>query len=332
MARDPSAAHRLRHAQRMNALLDHIDRHLDHTLELSSLAEHVHFSPFHFHRVFAAWMGETLGDYLRRRRLDVAALMLAQPEPRSVLEVALAVGFGSSEAFARAFKLRFGQTPSAWRLDSPLRWARELARSREQQARRHRPPAALLSNQDQLERNLDQADPGPAADDAGSSCFTSESQMHISLQQLPPTRVAYLRHIGPYGQSVHEFWMNTVLPWRQAQGLEQRACYGIGHDDPSLAAPEQCRYDACVEVEADFVPRSPASVQTLPGGRYAVARFRGTLADFSHAWTELLRGWLPASGLQIDGRPVFEHYPPNAGYDPQTGIFSCELCLPVKAG
>lgn len=330
MANEPSAAHRLRHAQRMNALLDHIDQHLDQTLDLSSLAERVHFSPFHFHRVFAAWMGETLGDYLRHRRLDVSALMLAQPEPRSVLEVALTVGFGSSEAFARAFKLRFGQTPSAWRLDSPQRWARELACSREQQALRHRPPPALLSNLDQTERNLDQADAAFAEEDTGS-CFTSESHMHISLQQLPPTRVAYLRHIGPYGQSVHEFWMNTVLPWRQAQGLEQRACYGIGRDDPSLTAPEQCRYDACVEVDADFIARSPANIQDLPGGRYAVAAFRGTLPDFTHAWTELLRGWLPSSGLQIDGRPVFEQYPPDSGYDPHTGIFSCELCLPVKA-
>ncbi|WIV97096.1 AraC family transcriptional regulator [Kinneretia aquatilis] len=331
MPSDSSAAHRLRHAQRMNALLDHIDRHLDQTLDLSSLAERMHFSPFHFHRVFAAWMGETLGDYLRRRRLDVAALMLAQPEPRSVLEVALAVGFGSSEAFARAFKLRFGQTPTAWRQDSPQRWARDLASSREQQTRRHRPPAALQSNLDQWERNLDQADTAHAEDDAGSSCFTSESTMQVRLQQLPASRVAYLRHIGPYGLGVHQFWMNTVLPWQQAQGLIGRTCYGIGHDDPHVTKADKCRYDACVEVDADFVPRSPASIQNLPGGRYAVAQFRGTLADFSHAWTELLRAWLPGSGLQIDGRPVFERYPPGAEYDPSTGVFSCELCLPVKA-
>ena len=126
----------------MNALLDHIDRNLDQTLELASLAERVHFSPFHFHRVFAAWMGETLGDYLRRRRLDVAALMLAAPPHEStVLQIALAVGFGSSEAFSRAFKLRFAQTPSAWRADSPQRWARELAAARERQTQ-HTPAAA----------------------------------------------------------------------------------------------------------------------------------------------------------------------------------------------
>ena len=57
----------------MHGVLEHIDRHLDESLELATLAEVAHFSSFHFHRLFSAWMGETLGDYLRRRRLEVAA-------------------------------------------------------------------------------------------------------------------------------------------------------------------------------------------------------------------------------------------------------------------
>jgi len=60
-------------------------------------------------------MGETLGDYLRRRRLEVAALRLLTGPKTPVLQIALSVGFGSSEAFARAFKARFGVSPSAWR-------------------------------------------------------------------------------------------------------------------------------------------------------------------------------------------------------------------------
>ncbi len=67
-----------------------------------------HFSPFHFHRLFAAWTGETLGDYLRRRRVEQAALRLRSQPRLSVLEAALGVGFGSGEAFARAFRQHFG--------------------------------------------------------------------------------------------------------------------------------------------------------------------------------------------------------------------------------
>lgn len=99
----------------MNKVLDHIDRHLDAQLNLPGLAGIAHFSPYHFHRIFAAWMGETLGDYVRRRRLEVAALRLRHHKRKPVLEIALSVGPASGEAFSRAFKLHFGHTPSAWR-------------------------------------------------------------------------------------------------------------------------------------------------------------------------------------------------------------------------
>ena len=86
----------------MHAVIEHIDRHLDEELDLATLAGVANFSAFHFHRVFRVWTGEVLGDYLRRRRLEVAALRLRAQLQVPVLQVALGVGFGSAEAFARA--------------------------------------------------------------------------------------------------------------------------------------------------------------------------------------------------------------------------------------
>jgi AraC family transcriptional regulator len=104
---------RREYGQRLNRVLDYIDRHLGEPLNLAALAEVTHFSPFHFHRLFKRWLGETLGDYLRGRRLEVGALWLAHRQGKPVLDIALEVGFGSTESFARAFKQRFGITPSA---------------------------------------------------------------------------------------------------------------------------------------------------------------------------------------------------------------------------
>src|SRR5580692_6171477 len=106
---------RVEYTRRMHQVLEYIDLHLDQPLELAELAGVAHFSPFHFHRLFSAWMGETLGDYLRRRRLELAAMRLAAQPRLPVLNVALSVGFGSSEAFTRAFKARFGSAPTNWR-------------------------------------------------------------------------------------------------------------------------------------------------------------------------------------------------------------------------
>lgn len=100
---------------RMHRVLAYIDQHLEQPISLNTLAEVAHFSPFHFHRLFSAWMGETFGDYLRRRRVEVAAMRLAAQPRTRILNVALSVGFGSAEAFTRAFKSRFGCSPTAWR-------------------------------------------------------------------------------------------------------------------------------------------------------------------------------------------------------------------------
>jgi AraC family transcriptional regulator len=93
---------RARYEGRMHAVLTYIDDHLDQALPLATLADVAHFSPFHFHRMFSAWLGETLGDCLRRRRLEVAALRLITQPRTPVLTMALMVGFGSGLACVRA--------------------------------------------------------------------------------------------------------------------------------------------------------------------------------------------------------------------------------------
>jgi AraC family transcriptional regulator len=313
-----SAAQRSRseYTQRMNRVMDYIDSHLAGKMDLSALASVAHFSPFHFHRLFAAWTGATLGDYVRRRRLDVAALQLAGNSRISVLEVALGVGFGSGEALARAFKLRFGQSPTAWRAATPQRWAAELGAVRKLR---------------QANSNPDQADQAANGHHDDMSDLLPTPYLQVTVTQLPAVHVAYMRHVGPYGLSVNRFWTQTFLPWCHAHGLLPGAsCYGLGLDDPHVTASEHCRYDAAVQVPEDFVARSPASMATLPGGRYAVAPFKGTMSQLTVAWTEMMRDWLPASGMQMDGRPLFEHMPPGAFHDTATGVFACELCVPVR--
>ena len=286
---------RSEYVARMHRVVEYIDRHLDEQLELTTLATVANFSSFHFHRLFVAWIGETLGDYVRRRRLEVAALRLVAQPRVPVLQVALSVGFGSTEAFARAFKARFSLTPSGWR-------------------------DLQLSNRDQLKSNLDQASaPRPRND----------GHMKVTIVDRQPTTVAYLRHVGPYGKPVSDFWMAKVDPWMEANGLFGRPRYGISHDEPGITAAEKLRYDAAVEVPANFVGAGDHQMTVIPGGKYAVGRFKGDDKEVGEAWAWLLRDWLSGSGMQLDSRPFFEYYPVDATYDQKTGQFECDICIPV---
>ena len=153
--------------------------------------------------------------------------------------------------------------------------------------------------------------------------------MNVKLIDREPATLAYLRHVGPYGEPLSRFWQRTVYPWMVENGLIGNPRYGISHDDPSITAPKQCRYDACVEVPEGFVVSGKALKTTLPGGRYAVLDFEGTVEEIGVAWAALLRDWLPGSGLQVDARPSFEHYPRGSSYDAKSGVFDCEICIPV---
>src|SRR5689334_4193404 len=87
-----------------------IERHLYGDLSLAAIAQACRVSTFHLSRAFSEHYGRSLTDYVRGRRLSLAAESLASGAP-DILEVALASGYGSHEAFSRAFKTSFGLTP-----------------------------------------------------------------------------------------------------------------------------------------------------------------------------------------------------------------------------
>jgi len=299
--------------RRMHRVLEHIDQHLDAALDLSQLAAVAHFSSFHFHRLFLAWMGEMLGDYLRRRRLEMAAVHLITQPRTQILPVALSVGFGSAEAFTRAFKVRFGASPTLWRS--------ELLKQRTANSK--------LGQTDSKQSQAEDFALPHHGDSPVQRPQGKDSAMNVKLINRQPQTIAYLRHVGPYGEPITRFWQQVFYPWVVTQGLLGVPRYGISHDDPNITAPEQCRYDAGVEVPADFVATGHAFKTTIPGGQYAVYRFKGTTDDIVDAWTAFLRDWLPGSGLQLDNRPCFEFYPLDGSYDHATGIFECDITLPV---
>ncbi|WP_101842695.1 AraC family transcriptional regulator [Halobacillus sp. Marseille-P3879] len=94
--------------------LDYIEENVDKELTVEKLAEASFFSPFHFHRVFQAMVGEPVIDYVRKRRLTIAAERLFYSEEK-VIDIALDVGFHYHESFNRAFKKWYGVSPKQYR-------------------------------------------------------------------------------------------------------------------------------------------------------------------------------------------------------------------------
>ena len=100
--------------QNLNCIIDFIHNNLDEKIDLTLLAKLSHFSPYHFHRITRALLGEPIGAYITRVRIETAAKLLRYSE-NSIEQIAYKVGFETPSSLSKAFKNHFGISPSAHR-------------------------------------------------------------------------------------------------------------------------------------------------------------------------------------------------------------------------
>src|SRR4029077_7172641 len=99
---------------RLDRVVDHIYRHLDDEMRPEGLARIAYLPHSHWHRIYVAMRGETIGATIRRLRLQRAADRLANSD-LSIGKIAERAGYSGADAFARAFREAYGKTPADYR-------------------------------------------------------------------------------------------------------------------------------------------------------------------------------------------------------------------------
>jgi len=112
--------------ERLDGVKQYIREHIDQPLNREVLAQVAGFSVPHFHRLFSAYVGESVASYVRRERLERAGRKLRMGAV-DITEVALAAGYDTHAAFGKAFKQQFGLSPSEFR-QLPCQTATQLLR------------------------------------------------------------------------------------------------------------------------------------------------------------------------------------------------------------
>ncbi len=91
--------------------IDYVEAHLTDEIDYEAVAKEAYSSPFHFQRVFSILCGFTLGEYIRMRRLSLAAADLSHTDEK-IIDIALKYGYDTPESFSRAFTRFHGITPT----------------------------------------------------------------------------------------------------------------------------------------------------------------------------------------------------------------------------
>lgn len=292
--------------KRLALVLRHIENNLDAPLSLEELSGIACFSPFHFHRIFTAMVGESVAAYIRRLLLQRAAQQLSYSRT-SVTRVSLDAGYDSLDAFSRAFRALFGMSPSLYRKNG--------------------------------------GSPGLAAQRNGIipvyyNHLTGVYPMDIRIDRFMPRLTAATRHVGAY-MDCGPAW-ERLCGQLAARNLVSSSALAIGicHDDPDVTPPEKCRMEVCVALPDGFTGESP-EVRSLLENKdiylrqvgdantdYAVARVKGPYTLLHPAYRSLYGEWLPRSGREPAAELSFEIYLSDPSQTPESELLT-EIYVPL---
>jgi len=275
--------------------MDYIFAHISEDISLDVLASEACFSPFHFHRLFTAIIGETPRDYIERCKLERAANRLCTAPERSVLETALDSGYSSVSTFSRAFKKYYQVSPSKF-----------------------------------LKKHIHDFHSIDAPQSQKERLYTQNDFKDFTFKNLPAYHYAYKQVFSGYSNGIPSSW-SRLLHYAETHDLlkAETLYFGMPFDNPGITPREKCRYRACISVDDSFL-QSRGEIRTadISAGKYVVYPFRGRREDIGDAYALVYGGWLPQSGYIPDDKPTLELYPPEL-HRYETELLEYEIALPV---
>ncbi|MEC8011859.1 MAG: GyrI-like domain-containing protein [Pseudomonadota bacterium] len=298
---------------RINRAIQYIEANLTNKISLSAVADVSHFSAYHFHRIFTGIVGETVNDYIVRRRLEGAVNLLIFKTELSVTQVALDSGFSSAANFSKAVKLHFGFSPSEIRNPDKVKNSK----------------IGKISSKYGKDFNPSDLYPNHITNEVMSKTNLEDTNMNIEVKELDRQRVCTLASERGYEpDAIYRAW-DKLIEWATFNGIQQDAQkrFAFAYDNPTITPVDKCRYTASVVISEDVQVKSPFLVSEIPKGKYAVLYFKGSPEETIKAQLSIYSDWLPNSGFEPDNFPMLERYLNDARID---GYVEMEIHVKLK--
>lgn len=278
----------------LDRALSHIEAHLRDTISLEDLADAANYSPWHFHRLFTAYIGYGVGDYVRRRRMSEASRELVFGVS-PIREIAFRYQFESPEAFTRALKAFSGTTPGRMRSQKgPLiRFA----------------PINLTQSIKHYRK--------------GAIMFTPKITHKAAF-----TVMGLARQFTMENNTIPQLWDDFNARDKEIPHAIHDAAIGVCYHDADYAPGKPFTYMAGWAVtKVEAIPDG-MSVREIPEGDYAVFEHLGALDTLGQTYDKIYREWLPASEYEVDHRDDLELYDERFEYGQPESVM--EIWIPVK--
>jgi len=258
----------------LNRLVEMIEDNLAANIELTSLATSVGTTEYHLRRMFSSLAGMPLSEYVRRRRMTVAAAEVLGDE--ELLGIAVRYGYGSTEAFGRAFRAVHGASPGDVRRDGgPLR------------------------TQPQLRFRLTVE---------GNSPMDTRIATHDAFRLVGFSARVPLIHdgINPHIQAlIASVPHDQHARLKELSNTEPAGLLQVSADvDPDYSEGSELTYLHGVAVSEDTVIPSDLAVIDVPAGEWAVFRNSGLYPQsLQSTWAATATDWFPSNPWRLRPGP-----------------------------
>lgn len=267
------------YAESVQRAIDYIEEHLGEELDLSSISEEANISIAQLYRVFYALTGHPVKDYIRKRRMSVAANHLRNSK-RTVEELAWDSGFESYHSFAKVFKKIVGLTPAAYR-NAEIFFSFE---------------SICLYEQVSYKEDKEQTELFPDVK---------------VIRFMPDKMYAYL-HISKHEEGMENEAFRIIfekLIASEARRYSKVRIFGYNVDLPEENGKTRYGYQVLIASEKECIVDSAITKEPFVGGLYAVRKVAAlspkTVQD---GWDRLLSEWLPKSTFEIGTHQYIEEF------------------------
>jgi AraC family transcriptional regulator len=291
---------------RLNKIFQFIDENLDSKLSLSTVSEKAFFSPFHFHRIFKLLTGETLNEFVTRRRIEKSVLDILHKK-LSISEIAHTYGFSDNSAYTKAFKKYYGVSPTEFKNQNPNKFSKIRQ---------------LNSKIGQNYPDLDEY-----------VCIINnlkkwiEMNSNIEVKQMPEQTYVYITCIGPHDLPIA---FQKLIAWATRIGFmtEGAKLMTVYQDSLKVTEEEKARFRACLQVDNSGENQSEFERAKIPSGKYVVGKFEIVLDDFEKSWTGLYV-WMNENSCERAEGESFEIYHNNFNEHPEKKAI-VDFYIPIK--
>lgn len=293
----------------MVKIIQYIDNNLDTELSLEIVSEIGAYSAFHFHRIFKLIIGETLQNYIFRKRIEKSAFYLSLRKNLSIKDIYLNVGFSSHSDFNKSFKKYYGKSPSEFRKSTPEKFHTI--------SQIHRKNGQVDTVFDQYICNIE------------NLLNWSTMNLKIKITDLPEMNLASVMSLGIANV---ESSFNVLIDWAKEKQLcprENLKMISVYHDSFKVTSADKVRIHACMLLDKPLEKQDGEIFpETLKAGKFIVGSGELMLAEFEQSWVSLFL-WMKENGYTTRKAFPFEIYHSNFKEHPE-GKMLVDFCIPIN--